>query len=111
MSSGTWVLTGLCLAGLVLALASVVPVLRLALRLRSRVNALQHARLFTSLESLELQRKHLQHVAAQAAPLARRAQGAVAQLRASAHDSGYVQMRDALQTAGAEIDELIDTLR
>jgi len=111
MTVWTWVLIGLCAVSVLLVLASVVTVLRLALRLRSRINDLQNARLFTSLEALELQRKHLEHVAEEAAPLAQRAQAAVEQLRASVKDSGYPEMRDALQSAGAEITALAQALR
>lgn len=111
MTVWTWVLVGLCAAGVLMALASLVPVVRLALRLRSRVNDLQNARLFTSIESLELQRKHLEQVAEDAAPLVQRAQTAVEQLRASAKESGYPQVHDALQSAGAEIADLLAALR
>lgn len=111
MTAWTWVLIGLCAAGVLLAITSVIPVIRLALRLRSRINALQHARLFTSMEALQLQTKRLQHIAEQAAPLAQRAQAAIQKIRHGADDAGSVQMRDALQSAGAEITELLEALR
>jgi hypothetical protein len=111
MSAWTWVLAGLCALSVLLVLASIIPVVRLALRLRSRVNTLKNARLFASAESLQLQTKRLQHVAREAAPLLQRAQAAVAQIRASAADSGYPVMRDALQSTGAEIDALLQALR
>ncbi len=111
MSAWTWVLIGLCAAGALLALAQIIPVLRLALRLRSRVQGLQNARLFTSMESLALQSKRLEHLARQAAPLALRAQDAVAQIRASSEAAGYTGMRHAMQDAGAEISSLLEALR
>lgn len=111
MSIWTWVSIGLCAAGAVLPLVSAVIVLIRALRLRSRVNDLQQSRLFTSMQALELQRAHLEHVAAEALPLAQRAQTAVAQIRASVNESGYSHMRDALQSAGAEISALTQALR
>lgn len=111
MSVWTWLLIGMCAAGVLLALASAVPVLRLALRIRTRVKNLQNARLLTSMEALQLQSKRLQHTAREAAPLAERAQVAVERIRASARDAGYVQMRDALQSAGAEITALLEALR
>lgn len=111
MNLWTWVLIGLCAAGVVLPLVSAIAVLRLVVRVRSRANALQNARLFTSLESLQLQSTRLQRLSAEAAPLAKRAQAAVEQIRASAGASGYPQMREALQSAGAEIDELSRALR
>jgi hypothetical protein len=36
---------------------------------------------------------------------------AVERIRASAADAGYLQMRDALQSAGAEITALFEALR
>ena len=111
MSAWTWVLIGLCAAGVLLALAPVIPLLLLTLRVRSRVDELQRARLFTSLESLDVQGKHLEHVAQEADSLARRAQRAMEQLRASANESGYAQMQDALQATGEEISQLLVNLR
>ena len=111
MSAWTWVLIGLSVVGVLLPLVPLVTVIRLALRLRSRVNELQRARLFTSLESLNLQRAHLESIASQAAPLAQRAQAAVETIRASSVTSGYPVMREALRSAGAEITSLVDALR
>lgn len=110
MSLWTWVLTALCVAGVVLALAGAIPVLRLVFRLRSRVDELQRARLFTSLESLQLQTSRLQHLAGEAQPLLQRAQAAVAQIRNAPGDSGYPSMRDALGSAGAQIEALREAL-
>lgn len=111
MSAWTWVLIGLCAAGVLLALAPAIPLVRLTLRVRSRVDELQRARLFTSLESLDVQGKHLEHLAREANSLAQRAQRAMAQIRASANESGYAQMQDALHSAGAEISQLLVALR
>lgn len=111
MNAWTWVLIGLSAAGVVLALVPLVTVVRLALRVRSRVNALQQARLFTSLESLQLQRAHLESTAAKAAPLGRRAKAAIETLRSTGESSGYPQAREALSNAGAEISELLTELR
>lgn len=111
MSAWTWVLIGLCAAGVLLPLVPLVTVIRLALRLRSRVNDLQNARLFTSLESLQLQRAHLESIAAQAAPLTQRAIAAAETIRASAAAAAYPEMRESLRDAGAEISGLIAALR
>lgn len=111
MSAWTWVLIGLCALGVVLALAQFFTVLRLALRLRSRVNDVQHARLFASLESLNVQRAHLEAIAASAAPLAVRAQAAIESMKTSARSSGYLEMREAMRSAGAEISSLVEALR
>ena len=111
MTLWTWVLVGLCALAVILALVPVYSVVRLTRRLRSRVDALQQARLFASLESLNLQRARLESIAAKAAPLAVRAQAAVASLKSSTQSSGLPEMRDAMQSAGAEIDSLAETLR
>lgn len=111
MSVWTWVLIGLCALGVILPLVPFLAVLRLALRLRSRLSDLQQARLFTSLESLKLQRAHLEATSARAAALAARAQAALTVIRGSAESSGYLQMRDAMQSAGSEIESLVETLR
>jgi hypothetical protein len=105
----TWVLTGLCLAGMALALVYVIPVIRLMLRVRARVDNLQHARLFTSMQALELQRKRLEHIAREAAQPAARAQAAVETIRSAT--AGFGDMREALRSAGSEISQLFMTLR
>lgn len=111
MSAWTWVLIGLCAAGVLLPLVPLVTVIRLALRLRSRVNDLQNARLFTSLESLQLQRAHLESIAVQAATRTQRAIAAAETIRASAATAAYPEMRESLRDAGAEISGLIAALR
>lgn len=104
-------LIGLCAAGVLLALMSLIPVVRAALRLRNRVNDLQHARLFTALESLEMQNVRLQQLSAQAAPLALRAQAAVQTLRDTFSERPYVQISEALQSTGASLRDLLAALR
>lgn len=111
MSVWTWVLIGLCAVGVFLPLVPLVAVLRLALRLRSRARDLQNARLFTSLESLELQRARLEAIAGRAAPLAQRAQSAAQTIRTSASAAAYPAMRESLGAAGAEISGLIADLQ
>lgn len=111
MNDWTWVLIGLCAAGVLLPLVSLIPVLRLASRLNSRVRDLQQSRLFTSVESLQLQRAHFESIAAKAAPLALRAQAAVEIMRKSPAAAGSGEMREALRSAGAEISELFVALQ
>ena len=111
MNLWTWVLIGLCAAGVLLVLASAIAVLRIALRLRNRLNDLQNARLFTALESLELQNARLQHLSAQAAPLAQRAQTAVQRIRVSFSGQSYAQIRESLQSTGAAVRDLFADLR
>ncbi|HKU67198.1 MAG TPA: hypothetical protein VJP85_05430 [Candidatus Baltobacteraceae bacterium] len=111
MSAWTWVLIGLCAAGVLLAIASCVPVIRLVLRLRSRVQNLQNARLFTSAQALQLQGNRLEHIAGKAAPEAARAKAAVETIRAGAATAGVPEISDALSAAGAQISQLIATLR
>lgn len=109
MSAWTWVLVGLCAAGVLFPIIPLVVVLRLALRLSSRVRDLQHSRLMTSIESLQLQRAHLESIAAKAAPLAQRSQAAIETIGSST--SGYLEVREALRSTGEEISELVTTLR
>ena len=111
MSDWTWVLLGLCVAGLLLPIVPAILVLRGVMRVRSRTNALKNSRLFTSLEALQLQSVRLQHVAAEAAPLAKRAQTAIETIRSSSAASGTAQARASLQYAGAEITGLLEDLR
>lgn len=111
MSVWTWVLIGLCAAGALLPLVSAIAVLRMALRLARRVDQLQHARLFTSIESLQLQSARLESIGKEAAPLAQRAQEAVQHIRSGLQDPAFIQMRNALQSSGAEIQSLVDSLR
>ncbi|HLI97823.1 MAG TPA: hypothetical protein VKT72_17270 [Candidatus Baltobacteraceae bacterium] len=111
MSTWTWVLTGLLIAGVLLPLIGAAVVVRLLLRMRSRTAQLRHSRLFTSLESLQLQNAHMQQIAKRAAPLVQRAQSAIETLRSSPYAAGLPQMRDSLQTAGVEMSELFIALR
>jgi hypothetical protein len=111
MSLWSWVLVGLCAAGALLALGSVAPVLRLALRLKNRVNDMQHARLFTALESLKLQNARLENLSEQLPPLSKRAQEAIDELRSSTSSATYAEMTNALQSTGEEIKVLLEALR
>lgn len=111
MSVWTWVFIGCCAAGATLPLVSAIVVLRLASRIRARANELQNARLFTSLESLQLQSARLRNLSAQAAPLLQRARNAVERIRAGVQDPEYGQVRDALQSSGEQIRALFQTLR
>ena len=111
MSLWTWVLVGLVAAGVLLPLFPAVACLRSALRLRSRVAALQQSRLVTSLESMQLQAARLEGIAAQAPPLAARARTAVETIRQAGAPSRWMPMRDALRDSGAEISQLAADLR
>jgi hypothetical protein len=106
----TWVLVGLCAAGALLALASVFFVIRPALRVRRRLDDLQHARLFISLESLELQNARLAKLASESAVLAQRGQRAVEQIAKSVNAPAYQEIGQALQSSGAEISALVHDL-
>ncbi len=110
MSFWTWVLVGLCAGGVLLPLMSVVPVLRRAARLRRRMETLQQARLFTSLESLNLQKARLQHLNRQAEPLVERAHAAIETLAGSTSRTS-AGMRDALESTGAAIRDLVSAMR
>jgi hypothetical protein len=111
MNAWTWVLTGLCIAGVALPIIGALVAVRLVFRVRSRIPELRHARLFTSLESLRLQGARLQLLAQRAAAVSQRAQTAIETIRSAAGASGYTRMHAALQAAGAEISALITALR
>ncbi len=111
MSLWTWVLVGLCVAGFVLALASLVPVVTLALRLRKRIKELQSSPVFASLESLQMQANRLSNTATKIQRLAERANAAVASLQTSREASGVDEARKSLEAAGADIHELLQELR
>ena len=111
MNLWSWVLIGLCAAGALLALGSVIPVLRISTRVQNRVSDLQHARLFTALESLELQNARLQNLSQQLAPLSIRARAAIATIRANTSAANYAPMTNALRSAGAQIHDLFEALR
>lgn len=110
MTAWLWVLVALCAAGILLAVASLVPVIMAALRLRAKLRDLQRRPLFLSLQSMQLQASRLSHTAAQAQPLIRRGQVAIAAIRGSA---GELQLPDAqreLRAVGSELQTLQDEL-
>lgn len=111
MSPWTWVLIGLCVAGVLLALGSVVPVVLGALRVKKKIDAIKQRPLFLSIDSLRVQASHLSHSAAQIKPLADRTQSAIASIRRSARESGVAESRSALELTGAELHELYEELR
>jgi hypothetical protein len=69
----TWVLLVLCLAGMLLALVSIVRLVPLALRLKRRAEALSESRLATSLAGLEIQGRRLSALQGDIEPLTARA--------------------------------------
>jgi hypothetical protein len=111
MSAWTWVLTGLCVAGVLLALGSIVPVAIGALRVKKKIDAIKQRPLFLSIDSMRVQSSHLSHSAAEMRPLAQRAQTAIASIRESARESGIAESRTALEHTGAELHELYEDLR
>jgi|GEM_PF-2933974 len=107
----TWVLTALCVAGLVLAIAPVFSVLALLKRVRSRAVDLRHARLFMSLESLQLQGTRLARLAQNAPDLGLRVRLALARIRSAREQSGYEQSRAAVFHAGDQVSALYTELQ
>jgi hypothetical protein len=110
MSLWTSVLLALCAAGVLLALVSAIPVVLRLFRLRSRTKELLRARLFTSLQSLDVQAAHLSHTATEANALAKRAHSAIARIRSAPNEAGYGRVLEAMQSTGAEIHALFQTL-
>jgi uncharacterized membrane protein YcjF (UPF0283 family) len=111
MNLWTWVLIGLCALGVLLPVVSAVPVVLRLLHLRSRAKELRRARLFTSLQSLDVQAAHLSHTAAEANALAQRAQNAIARIRSAPDDAGYTRALEAMHSTGSEIHALFETLK
>jgi hypothetical protein len=111
MSVWTWVLIGLCAAGVLLALGSIVPVIFAALRLRAKLKSIQDRPVFTAAQLLPVQGAHLAKAAADARPLVERAQAAVESIRYSAEHSGYAESRRALEETGSELNDLFSDLR
>jgi hypothetical protein len=111
MSAWTWVLIALCIAGAALALSSLVIVALAAVRLRARVEDMKRRPLFLMLEALRMQQARLTRIAADAAPLERRAQTAVASMKESARTSGLAESRAALEEAGGDLRALYEDLR
>ena len=111
MSFWTWVLVGLCAAGVALTLISVIMVIRPALRLRAHLEQLKNSPLFILTESLQLQTNRLSHVAQKVTALTNRAQAAVSSMQESIKTSGTDEARDAMQESGAAVTALLDDLR
>jgi hypothetical protein len=111
MSAWTWVLAALCIVGALAALASLVPVVLTALRLRAKATDIKRRPLFLSLELLGIQQARLTKIARDARPVVQRAQSAVASIKESTRNSGLAESRDALERAGADLQALYDDLR
>lgn len=111
MSLWTWLLIGLCAAGILLAIGSTIPVILAALGLRAKLKSVQNQPLFNAAQSLSIEEAHLAKVAADARPLAQRAQAAVQSIRQSRADSRLPEARRALEDAGADLRDLYSDLR
>lgn len=111
MSAWLWVLVALSAAGVLLALASLIPVVTAALRLRAKLRDLQRRPLFLSLQSMQLQATRLTHTAAQAQPLIERGQAAIAAIGGSAAELQLPDAQRELRAVGAELQTLSGELR
>ncbi|HET7815225.1 MAG TPA: hypothetical protein VFL13_12745 [Candidatus Baltobacteraceae bacterium] len=107
----TWVLLVLCVAGVVLALFSIVRLVPLALRLKRRVDALSESPLAASLTGLEMQSRRLTALQGEIAPLGARANAAVTTAKSAVEDLKIPRATAALQDAGAQISGLFEDLR
>jgi hypothetical protein len=105
------VLVALCAAGVVLALAPIVPVIRGITRLRARLQELRVSPFFVTLQSMQLQANRLSHIAERAKPLAERGNASVNSIQSSLKASGIEEARESLEESGASISALIDDLR
>lgn len=107
----TWVLLGLCVAGLLLALGSIARVVPLALRIKRRADALSHSRLAASVAGLEIQGRRLSALQGQIEPLTARAGAAAVTAKNAVDEFKMPQAAAALQEAGSEISGLFEELR
>jgi hypothetical protein len=110
MDLGTGVLIGLSAAGVVLALASIVPVIVGALRLRTHMQAMKKSNVFLSFLALQIQMNRLGHIAQRASALSQRANALNASLQDSLKNSGAQQAQASMQQAGASISALLEDL-
>lgn len=111
MSFWTWVLVGLCCAGVLLVLVSLVLLALAALAVVHRLMALARNPLLDDLESLEMQTRRLQAAGERTAPLMQRATAAVESLRESARALGLPYARLALRVATTGVAALLAELR
>ena len=111
MSAWTWVLVGFCVAGAVLVLASLVPLISAFKEANKRVHALQHNRVLLLAESLQMQSDRLAKIAQRAQPVAERAAAAVESINESVRGDAFLPARDALESTGADMSALYEDLR
>ena len=111
MHAGAWVLVILSSAGLLLAVAGVLQVLRGMGRLSARLETLANSRLATSIAGLEIEGARLEAMSRRAAPLLKRGQAALAEIRQNARDLNPAPAREAMQQAGRDISALAQDLR
>ncbi len=111
MSGWTWILVGLCVLGVLLALGSTAFVALAALRTLKRIGKLRNTRLFISLEALELQSKRFRRLARDAQPLIARGGTAVASIEQSLHSTGLEGARGSMHEATAQAQTLREDLR
>jgi hypothetical protein len=110
MALWTWVLIGLCAAGVILSVAAVPPVIAAGLALSSRLKQLRSSQLALSIESLQLQTNRLSNIAHQAGAVGERAKFATSEVKVSAEISGVNDAKAAMRRAGASISELLEDL-
>ncbi|HZZ64255.1 MAG TPA: hypothetical protein VFE17_02035, partial [Candidatus Baltobacteraceae bacterium] len=105
MDTWTWVLLALCALGLLFAVFSVIPVIRYAMRLRSRLRQLASSRLVTSLESLQMQSNRLTRSQRDLQILMRRCADVRSSFEEAIPQSGLPEMATAAQDASQEIHQ------
>lgn len=111
MGAWTWVLVAFCAAGVLPALASIVPVIAASKETTARMETLQRNQTLVLAESLQIQGDRLARIVQRAQPVAERAAAVVESLNESVHSEGFVPAHDALASAGSEMSALYDDLR
>lgn len=111
MSAWTWLLVGLCAAGALLALISIIRVALLANRVSTRINELSRSRLFISLQSLSIQGDRLSRLPSALSPLQERVENAVASIPQSLRTLQLAEARRTLAATGAQLRALFIELQ
>ena len=106
-----WILLILCVLGIVLAMISVIPVIRSGLTVSRHLKSVKDAPLFRAAEPLQSALARLQSSAEQAKLLAARAQAVVASMQQDVRRSGIIQIIGGIRTASLAIRLIVHELR
>ncbi|HEY8314361.1 MAG TPA: hypothetical protein VIG51_09315 [Candidatus Baltobacteraceae bacterium] len=106
-----WILLILCVAGVLIAGGSMIPVAVGTMRLLKHVERLLEAPILADLGALSAQTERITQSANAIAPLAERAAAAVEAIRRDARETGLVRVAAALRGASTAFRLLLADLR